>query len=193
MRDKCTSNNRCKSATTPASRLGTSLSSSSYDYCRIVPIHRYFEGIQGDKQKQGELFGIQNIFKLHEHTLATKMAVCFSPDHEDCLVDTDTMYQIERAHVSDLDWAFAYMGGKQASVRRPKGKRVGVHWVYEEEAKTGKDYVNVNKLSFAQLLTWSFAGRSPRTRGSSFRRWYIPYTSGTQPMLTYYSTTPSKP
>ncbi|KAI0830128.1 P-loop containing nucleoside triphosphate hydrolase protein [Trametes gibbosa] len=88
---------------------------------------RYFEGIQGDKQKQGELFGIQNIFKLHEHTLATKMA-------------------IERAHVSDLDWAFAYMGGKQASVRRPKGKRVGVHWVYEEEAKTGKDYDDLRGL-----------------------------------------------
>lgn len=38
---------------------------------------RYFEGVQGDKHKQGELFGIQNIFKLHEHTLATKMAVRF--------------------------------------------------------------------------------------------------------------------
>lgn len=36
---------------------------------------RYFEGVQGDKSKQGELFGIKNIFKLHEHTLATKMAV----------------------------------------------------------------------------------------------------------------------
>ncbi|KAL1938981.1 hypothetical protein VTO73DRAFT_11134 [Trametes versicolor] len=84
---------------------------------------RYFEGVQGDKHKQGELFGIQNIFKLHEHTLATKMA-------------------IERAHVSDLDWAFAYMGGKNGVVKRPqaKAKKAGVHWVYEEEAKTGKDY-----------------------------------------------------
>lgn len=36
---------------------------------------RYFEGVQGDKSKQGELFGIRNIFKLHETTLATKMAV----------------------------------------------------------------------------------------------------------------------
>ena len=36
---------------------------------------RYFEGVQGDKTKQGELFGIKNIFKLHEETLATKMAV----------------------------------------------------------------------------------------------------------------------
>ena len=36
---------------------------------------RYFEGVQGDKKKQGELFGIKNIFKLHEETLATKMAV----------------------------------------------------------------------------------------------------------------------
>jgi hypothetical protein len=36
---------------------------------------RYFEGIQGDTAKRGELFGIENIFKLHENTLATKMAV----------------------------------------------------------------------------------------------------------------------
>ncbi|KAI0370889.1 P-loop containing nucleoside triphosphate hydrolase protein [Pilatotrama ljubarskyi] len=82
---------------------------------------RYFEGVQGDKRKQGELFGIQNIFKLHERTLATKMA-------------------IERAHVSDLDWAFAYMGGKGGGAKPPKAKKDKVQWVYEEEAKTSKDY-----------------------------------------------------
>jgi hypothetical protein len=36
---------------------------------------RYFEGIQGDTAKKGELFGIENIFKLHEDKLATKMTV----------------------------------------------------------------------------------------------------------------------
>jgi len=36
---------------------------------------RYFEGIQGDTSKKGELFGIENIFKFHEDKLATKMAV----------------------------------------------------------------------------------------------------------------------
>jgi hypothetical protein len=36
---------------------------------------RYFSGVQGDTSRQGELFGIKNIFKLHEDTLATKMAV----------------------------------------------------------------------------------------------------------------------
>lgn len=36
---------------------------------------RFFEGIQGDTTKQGELFGIKNIFKLHEHTLSTKTVV----------------------------------------------------------------------------------------------------------------------
>jgi hypothetical protein len=41
----------------------------------LSPEHRYFEGIQGDNTKKGELFGIENIFKLHEDTLATKMAV----------------------------------------------------------------------------------------------------------------------
>lgn len=51
-------------------------------YCSIIlfklyfPLSsRYFEGVQGEKGKQGELFGIKNIFKLHEDTLATKMAV----------------------------------------------------------------------------------------------------------------------
>ncbi|KAH9893907.1 P-loop containing nucleoside triphosphate hydrolase protein [Cubamyces lactineus] len=90
---------------------------------------RYFEGVQGDKRKQGELFGIKNIFKLHEHTLATKMAV-------------------ERAHVSDLDWAFAYMGGSGSGAKRPKAakKQAGVQWVYEEEAKKGKDYDDLRGL-----------------------------------------------
>jgi hypothetical protein len=34
---------------------------------------RYFEGVQGGEK--GELFGLKNIFTLHEDTLATKMAV----------------------------------------------------------------------------------------------------------------------
>jgi DNA excision repair protein ERCC-6-like 2 len=36
---------------------------------------RYFEGVQGDNSKRGELFGLENIFKLHEDKIATKMAV----------------------------------------------------------------------------------------------------------------------
>jgi len=44
----------------------------------MLKLHRYFEGVQGDTTKQGELFGIKNIFKLHENTLATKLAVMFS-------------------------------------------------------------------------------------------------------------------
>jgi hypothetical protein len=38
-------------------------------------IFRYFSGVQGDKTRQGELFGVKNIFKLHESGLATKAAV----------------------------------------------------------------------------------------------------------------------
>ena len=45
----------------------------SFDWSENI---RYFEGIQGDNAKKGELFGINNIFKLHEDKLATKMAVC---------------------------------------------------------------------------------------------------------------------
>ncbi|TFK69776.1 hypothetical protein BDN72DRAFT_585227 [Pluteus cervinus] len=56
---------------------------------------RYFEGIQGDANKKGELFGIENIFKLHEDKLATKMA-------------------IEKANLAELDWALANMGGTRS-------------------------------------------------------------------------------
>lgn len=42
----------------------------------FTAVFRYFEGVQGDKSKQGELFGLANIFKLHEGGLSTKMTVC---------------------------------------------------------------------------------------------------------------------
>ncbi|KAI0085593.1 P-loop containing nucleoside triphosphate hydrolase protein [Irpex rosettiformis] len=80
---------------------------------------RYFEGVQGDKTKQGELFGIKNIFKLHEETLATKMA-------------------IEKATMSDLDWALANI--------KPERKPDGTKWVYEAEAKGKKIDSELNGL-----------------------------------------------
>jgi DNA excision repair protein ERCC-6-like 2 len=36
---------------------------------------RYFSGVSGDKKRQGELFGLKNIFALHEDISSTKMAV----------------------------------------------------------------------------------------------------------------------
>jgi len=71
---------------------------------------RYFAGVQNDKERQGELFGLQNIFKLHKNTLATKMAVghIISPLY---LVTQKFARQIEEAHLADLDWALANMGG----------------------------------------------------------------------------------
>jgi len=71
---------------------------------------RYFAGVQNDKERQGELFGLQNIFKLHKDTLATKMAVghIISPLS---LVTQEFARQIEEAHLADLDWALANMGG----------------------------------------------------------------------------------
>ncbi|KAG9217766.1 hypothetical protein CCMSSC00406_0003545 [Pleurotus cornucopiae] len=56
---------------------------------------RFFEGIQGDTTKQGELFGIKNIFKLHEHTLSTKTV-------------------IERASIAEFDWAMANLTGSNS-------------------------------------------------------------------------------
>ncbi|KAI0695319.1 P-loop containing nucleoside triphosphate hydrolase protein [Cytidiella melzeri] len=80
---------------------------------------RYFEGVQGDKTKQGELFGIKNIFKLHEEALATKMA-------------------IEKATLSDLDWALANI--------KPERKPDQTKWVYEAEAKGKKEHGDLNGL-----------------------------------------------
>ncbi|KAK7440022.1 hypothetical protein VKT23_017275 [Stygiomarasmius scandens] len=53
---------------------------------------RYFEGVQDDPMRKGELFGIKNIFKLHDDDseLATKRA-------------------IEKAQLSQLDWALSNM------------------------------------------------------------------------------------
>ena len=46
-----------------------------HNFIHVVEFCRYFEGVQGDIKKKGELFGADNLFKLHENTLATKMAV----------------------------------------------------------------------------------------------------------------------
>ncbi|KAF5345800.1 hypothetical protein D9756_010881 [Leucocoprinus leucothites] len=67
---------------------------------------RYFEGIQGDNAKKGELFGIENIFKLHEGQLATKMA-------------------IEKANLAELDWALANMGsGRPRKTNKSAGEMI---------------------------------------------------------------------
>jgi hypothetical protein len=76
MPDKFTSNSKWRLGTKPAYKQGE-LDFTYSNGIRILKalLVRYFEGIQGDSAKQGELFGINNIFKLHEDKLATKMAV----------------------------------------------------------------------------------------------------------------------
>ena len=74
MRVSCINSNRWLLDIKPVSRRG------SWDTMETVTLHplilrRYFSGVQGDTKRQGELFGIKNIFKFHEDTLATKMAV----------------------------------------------------------------------------------------------------------------------
>ncbi|KIN93058.1 hypothetical protein M404DRAFT_171863, partial [Pisolithus tinctorius Marx 270] len=85
---------------------------------------RYFDGVQGDTSRQGELFGIKNIFKLHEDTLATKVA-------------------IERASIVELDWALAHLHGKNK--RRAKLK--ADDWVHEADVKGGKEEADLRGLS----------------------------------------------
>ncbi|KAF4588687.1 hypothetical protein EYR40_010240 [Pleurotus pulmonarius] len=63
---------------------------------------RFFEGIQGDTTKQGELFGLKNIFKLHEHTLSTKTV-------------------IERASIAEFDWAMANLSGSNSGKKSKVG------------------------------------------------------------------------
>ncbi|KJA22162.1 hypothetical protein HYPSUDRAFT_164868 [Hypholoma sublateritium FD-334 SS-4] len=84
---------------------------------------RYFEGVQGDNARQGELFGINNIFTLHEDKLATKMA-------------------IEKANLAELDWALANMdaGGKGKKHAKPANELV------DADAKIKEDGVNFKGL-----------------------------------------------
>ncbi|KIK94177.1 hypothetical protein PAXRUDRAFT_784462 [Paxillus rubicundulus Ve08.2h10] len=84
---------------------------------------RYFSGVQGDTSRQGELFGAKNIFKLHEDTLATKLA-------------------IERASISELDWALAHLGGK--SKKRLKTKD---DWMQEADQKGGNEEADLRGLT----------------------------------------------
>ncbi|TFK17535.1 hypothetical protein FA15DRAFT_604879 [Coprinopsis marcescibilis] len=85
---------------------------------------RYFEGIQGDVTKRGELFGLENIFKLQEDKWATQMA-------------------IEKANLAELDWALTNLKGA-------KGKRASNKELLEAEAKVGKEDSTVKGL--ARLL-----------------------------------------
>ncbi|KAH0833982.1 RAD26-like SNF2 family DNA-dependent ATPase [Lanmaoa asiatica] len=84
---------------------------------------RYFSGVQGDTSRQGELFGAKNIFKLHENTLATKLA-------------------IEKASIIELDWALGHLGGK--SRRRSRAKD---DWVQEADQKGGKEEADLRGLT----------------------------------------------
>jgi len=59
--------------------------------------------VQNDTSRQGELFGIKNIFKLHEDTLATKSA-------------------IEKANIREFDWAMANLDTKPSAKKRTKGE-----------------------------------------------------------------------
>jgi len=78
---------------------------------------RYFEGVQNDKARQGELFGIKNIFRLHEDTLATKAA-------------------IEKANILELDWAMANMDSKTAKKKEKKKKD---ELAFEADIKASKE------------------------------------------------------
>ncbi|EGO02844.1 hypothetical protein SERLA73DRAFT_176268 [Serpula lacrymans var. lacrymans S7.3] len=85
---------------------------------------RYFQGVQGDTHRHGELFGIKNIFKLHETNLATKMA-------------------IERASIVELDWALAHLGAGKVKKQKPSAEK----WVYEADTRGSKEEADLQGLS----------------------------------------------
>jgi hypothetical protein len=64
----------------------------------------YFEGVQGDKSKQGELFGVKNIFCLDESGTMTKfMASRFKKGwHNECLVFIKDILPLEGMAESQL-------------------------------------------------------------------------------------------
>ncbi|THU93848.1 hypothetical protein K435DRAFT_861148 [Dendrothele bispora CBS 962.96] len=104
---------------------------------------RYFEGVQDDPTRKGELFGVKNIFKLHDDggELATKRA-------------------IEKAQLSQLDWALSNMttsfrdrdrsGGLNAEDHGQKddGNLDGLEGLLFDDAlpKTKKEKENENEV-----------------------------------------------
>jgi DNA excision repair protein ERCC-6-like 2 len=96
---------------------------------------RYFAGVSGDKKRQGELFGLKNIFTLHEDTWSTKMAVRHPPLWRIVSRASLTVVpQIEHANIVNLDWALAHMDVvKSKKTRRRTSTTEG--WVYEAEIK----------------------------------------------------------
>ncbi|KAG6830528.1 hypothetical protein H0H92_000200 [Tricholoma furcatifolium] len=96
---------------------------------------RYFEGVQGDATKRGELFGIENIFRLHEDKLATKMA-------------------IEKASLAELDWALANMGGDKS---KKQAKSNGDDWLANAESKGLKDKEDIGNMKGLGALLFSDA------------------------------------
>src|SRR5580698_6084737 len=90
---------------------------------------RYFSGVSGDKNKPGELFGLKNIFTLHEDTWSTKIAVRRSSWYSmvmKCVVDGS--WQIEHSNIVNFDWALAHMDVKSKKMRRKLG--TAEDWVY---------------------------------------------------------------
>ena len=83
----------------------------------LIQAYRYFEGIQGNNSKKGELFGLENIFKLHEDELATKMTVrrfVVLVLFHILSCDFTFLAQIEKANLAELDWALANMGSERS-------------------------------------------------------------------------------
>ncbi|KIK32321.1 hypothetical protein CY34DRAFT_19132 [Suillus luteus UH-Slu-Lm8-n1] len=89
---------------------------------------RYFSGVQGDPSRQGEFFGIKNIFKLHEDTLATRW--------------------LSRKRLS-WSWALAHLSSSK-SKKSAKSKADG--WVYEADSKSGKEEADLRGLSLFSSL-----------------------------------------
>ncbi|PPQ95985.1 LOW QUALITY PROTEIN: hypothetical protein CVT26_016201 [Gymnopilus dilepis] len=109
--------------------------------------NRYFEDVQGDMAKQGELFGINNIFKLHEDKLATKMALHKISASIREFADFAT--KIEKANLAELDWALANM---DAGARKGKKSSKAVNELVEADSKVGKDDIVGNMKGLGALL-----------------------------------------
>ena len=140
---------------------------------------RYFSGVSGDKNRQGELFGLKNIFALHEDTWSTKIAVrhpWFSVIVK-YVIDRSS-WQIESSNIVNFDWALAHMDGvKSKKTRRKSG--TAEDWVYETELKEMGEDVGETSRSYPELKLISInAGRSQGSwcspLGRQFVSWSIP-------------------
>ncbi|KAF7315051.1 RAD26-like SNF2 family DNA-dependent ATPase [Mycena indigotica] len=109
---------------------------------------RYFEGVQGNSAKQGELFGLNNIFKLHDQGESTK-------------------HRIENAYIAQLDWKLKNARPGKKSKNDMDLDMAGM------EGADGDDFAGLGALLFSEALPQQEEMPVPSTSKDAMAGMYV--------------------